>query len=215
MQRSRTHQDVGGPKARLQGESRAPGDKAVLLSKKSLFLALGHPSEEMNKYFDIISKAFRGIAHAFFCDLSPGHATTYSHVHVQPVCPCAFAPASPSLWSVLSHGFSYTSLIILSKFPVKLSRFYHQQEPLNTSPGLLSVSHRLPNIPPALPALSLRLDSGHKLYEEYWLGGQIQETPLNDGIALLFLSDQVEAGSGWDRGHWGALGRIQIWKISC
>lgn len=36
------------------------------------------------------------------------------HVHVQPMCPRAFAPVVPSPGSILSHSFSYTSLIILS-----------------------------------------------------------------------------------------------------
>lgn len=39
----------GGPMARWQGESRVPGDRAVLLRTQSLFLAPSHPSGERNQ----------------------------------------------------------------------------------------------------------------------------------------------------------------------
>ena len=49
-ERLRTHQDVVGQIARVKGESRIPGDKAVLLSIQSLTLALSYSSEGMNKH---------------------------------------------------------------------------------------------------------------------------------------------------------------------
>lgn len=47
------------------GESIVLRDKAVLLSIKSLILALGHSSEGMKKYFDITFKAFHSTVQAF------------------------------------------------------------------------------------------------------------------------------------------------------
>lgn len=97
----------------------------------------------------------------------------HNHMHAQPLLLCA--PSSFSLECVFqpqksdhSKQVSHETVLILPP----------EGEPVSTSSGLLSVSLRLPSAPPARPALSPRLDSGQERHEEYWLDGQIRETPL-------------------------------------
>lgn len=99
----------------LQGESRVHADKAVLLSIKSFALALSHPSEEMNKYFDIIFKAFHGAIHAFIGDLLLLMLHTATLLMLRPHVPLCLCTSGSISGGILSHSFSYTSLIILGK----------------------------------------------------------------------------------------------------
>lgn len=101
LERLRTHQDVVDQMTSLKRESRVHGDKAGLLSIKSLILALSH-SSGLNKYLDITFEASHGTVQACLCDLALAK-TIYYYMHAQPLllCLCAFARA-------LSHTVSAT-----------------------------------------------------------------------------------------------------------